>query len=96
MVLLVIQSDELTTDGVTATPGPDAIPLDDVIRPGIEGGATPEGKGIAVAPEELEELAGPDVPPDGGVILNAFDDMINLVLKYSETRYQVRISTYYK
>ena len=92
MVLLVIQSDELTTDGVTATPGPDAIPLDDVIRPGMKGGATPEGKWLAVAPEELEELAG----PDGGVILTDFDDMINLVLRYSETRYQVRISTYYK
>ena len=69
-------------------PGPPltgAIPLDDVIRPGMKGGAAPEGKELAVAPDELEEVAGPDVPLEGGVILTAFDDMINWCLDILKT-----------
>ena len=96
MVLFVIQSDELTTLYPAPIAGPGiagTTPPMGTIPPDVE--ETP-GLGMTVAPEELEEVVGKEAGLFGGVVLNGFEDMINWCLNIPKTRYQVRISTYYK
>jgi hypothetical protein len=97
MVLFVIQSDELTTLYPAPIAGPGiagTTPPVGAIPPVLED--TPDGLGMTVAPEELEKVVGKETGLFGGVVLNGFEDMINWCFNIPKTRYQVRISTYYK